>query len=256
MQKLRQEQWRATNIQLNLNPSLLVHFEFENQTVPDWSLHNTAAYHASVPDGTIVGCQWTEGRWPGKHGLEFRSVSDRVRLNVPGEFRALTLAAWVNIKGLDRQFNSLFMCDGFESGEIHWQIRNDGVLDLGAQGARARDVEILASPEVIGFSQLGQWVHLVVVVDGENGRVAHYVNGVSVSRHRLKRKPPFRIGDAELGNWNPGDVPDKPPFLIRNFSGAMDEFALFSRAMNAGEIQQLYVNGKPQSGPEPITYAR
>ena len=37
-------------------------------------------------DGTVVGCQWTEGRWPGKKALEFQQVSDRVRLKMPGEF--------------------------------------------------------------------------------------------------------------------------------------------------------------------------
>jgi hypothetical protein len=47
-----------------------------------------------------------------------------------GDFQALTLSAWVCIKGLDRQFNSLFMGDGFEPGTIHWLIRNDGVLGL------------------------------------------------------------------------------------------------------------------------------
>src|SRR6059058_2486386 len=74
--------------------------------------------------------QWVEGRWPDKHALEFRSVSDRVRLSVPGEFESLTLAAWVRVQGLDRQFNSLFMCDGFKAETLHWLIRKDGVLGL------------------------------------------------------------------------------------------------------------------------------
>jgi len=34
------------------------------------------------------------------------------------------------------------MCDGFDPGTIHWQIRNDEVLDLGVQGPRAIDAEI------------------------------------------------------------------------------------------------------------------
>lgn len=253
LQELRQEQWRAASTRLNHDHSLLVRFDFEHRTVPDWSLRNAAVRGASVPDATIVGCQWTEGRWPGKHALEFRSVSDRVRLNVPGEFRTLTLTAWVNVKGLDREFNSLFMCDGFEAGEIHWQIRNDGVLDLGVQGPRPRDLQIYASPPVIGFNQFGQWVHLAVVVDGEGRQVIHYVNGTQLSQHTLKREPPFRIGEAELGNWNPGEIPNKPPFLIRHFSGAMDEFAAFSRALSDAEIHRLYSEGQPQPGTEQLS---
>jgi len=36
----------------------------------------------------------------------------------------------------------------------------------------------------------------------------------------------------------------------RNFSGAMDEFCLFGRALDAGEIRALYSEGKPQ--PDPV----
>ena len=46
-------------------------------------------------DGAIVGCPWVAGRWPGRQGLEFRRVSDRVRLHVPESFDSVTLAAWV-----------------------------------------------------------------------------------------------------------------------------------------------------------------
>ncbi len=120
-----------------------------------------------MADAIIVGGQATEGHGPGKPTLEFRSMSDRVRFSGPGEFQALTLSPWVSVTGLDRQFNSLFMCDGFDRGKIHWQIRNDGVLDLGVQGPRPRDVQIFASPAVVGFNQFGQSRHLAVVVDGE-----------------------------------------------------------------------------------------
>jgi hypothetical protein len=39
------------------------------------------------------------------------------------------------------------------------------------------------------------------------------------------------------------------PFHIRNFSGVMDEFCLFSRALSDDEIGALYVDGKPQPYP-------
>ena len=90
------------------------------------------------------------------------------------------------------------------------------------------------------------WLHLAVVLDGGGKRVVHYVNGQPVGEKPLKINPPFRIGAAELGNWNARGFPDNDPSLIRNFSGAMDEFCLFSRALNAGEIRALYSAGKPQ----------
>src|SRR6266496_5492942 len=94
---LRHEQWRAASSRLDEDPSLLVHFDFEQTDLADWRLHNVSSRKNAAPDATIVGCEWVEGRWPDKHALEFRSVSDRVRLSVPGEFESLTLAAWVRV---------------------------------------------------------------------------------------------------------------------------------------------------------------
>ena len=242
----RYEDWRTANTRRNQDPSLLARFDFEDLTDSGWTLRNVAADGSSVAEAAVIGCQVAEGRWPGKHALAFRSPSDRVRFTVPGEFRALTFSAWVNVQGLDRQFNSLFMCDGFAAGKIHWQICNDGVLDLGVQGPRVRDVQIFMSPAVVGFNQFGQWLHLAAVVDGEHRQVVHYVNGVAVSRHTLTLPPPYRLGAGELGNWNPGEFPNKPLFLIRHFSGAMDEFAIFSRALSDSEILKLYSEGKPE----------
>jgi hypothetical protein len=80
--------------------------------------------------------------------------------------------------------------------------------------------------------------------------VTHYVNGIAVSHHVLKLEPPFRIGDAELGNWNPGRLSRATPYFIRHFSGVMDEFALFNRALSDEEIGRLYAEGNPQIGPD------
>lgn len=247
---LRHEQWRAASSRLDEDPSLLVHFDFEQTDLADWRLPNASKRKDAAPDATIVGCQWTEGRWPDKRALEFRGVSDRVRLSVPGEFESLTLAAWVRVQGLDRQFNSIFMSDGFEAGTLHWLIRKDGVLGLTVINFGPGDVQIVASPSVLALDQFGIWVHLAVVLDGDGKRVTHYVNGVLVGEKTLKINRLFRIGATELGNWNASGAPDNDPSLIRNFSGAMDEFCLFSRALNAGEIRALHSAGKPQ--PDPV----
>jgi len=251
---LRHEQWRAASSRFDEDPSLLVHFDFEQADPSDWRLPNTSRRNNAPIDATIVGCQWVEGRWPAKRALEFRNVSDRVRLSVPGEYESLTLAAWVRVQGLDRQINSLFMSDGFEAGTVHWSIRRDGVLGLTAIGSEPGDYQICPSPPVLTLDQFGLWAHLAVVLDGGTGHVVHYLDGVAVSENALTIKPPFRIGVAELGNWNAQGFPKNDPFMIRNFSGAMDEFFLFRRALSADEIHGLYSAGKPQ--PDPLRQSR
>ncbi len=243
----RYERWQFASAQLNQDPSLVVHLDFENLTDLDWTLRNTAEMNRSVPEATIVGCQRGEGRWREKQALEFQSANDRVRLTVPGEFAALTLSAWVCVKGLDRQFNSLFMCDGFEPGTVHWLIRNDGALGLTVFGAGSGNFQILASPPVLALDQFGMWLHLAVVVDGNTGQVTHYVNGSPVARLALKLAPPFRLGPAELGNWHSQGDPHAAPSLIRNLSGSLDEFELFSRALSDVEIRELYLKGQPDA---------
>jgi hypothetical protein len=99
---------------------------------------------------------------------------------------------------------------------------------------------------VLSLDQFGLWLHLAVVVDGNAKRVSHYLNGQRVSEKTLKIPPPFRIDTAELGNWNGRGFPADDPFMIRNFSGAMDEFCLFSRALDATEIHELFLASQSQ----------
>ena len=242
---IRYDQWRLASAQLNQDPSLVVHFDFENLADSDWTLRNVAERNRSAPDAAIIGCQRAKGRWREKQAVEFQSVNDRVRLAVPGEFQALTLSAWVCVKGLDRQFNSLFMCDGFEPGTIHWLIRNDGVLGLTVFGPSAGKFQILPSPPVITLDEFGMWIHLAAVLDGKSRQVVQFVNGSPVARQALKLGPPFRLGPAELGNWDARSGPNPAPLLIRNLSGSVDEFELFSRALSDAEVRELYSKGKP-----------
>ena len=244
----RYDEWRVANALLNQDPSLLVHLDLLDLSESDWTLHNAVEKDGTMREATIIGCERAEGRWPEKQALAFRSVNDRVRLVVPGEFNSLTLAAWVRIGGLDRQFNSLFMCDGFESGTIHWLLRNDGVLSLAIKGPGGTNPEIAASPSVLKPENFGVWTHVAVVLDGGKKQVVHYLNGIPASRHSLGQVPPFRIGSAELGNWNPKNEPRSDRFRIQNLGGTMDEFEMFSRALSDAEVRALFAGGKPQPG--------
>lgn len=242
-------QWRAVRKHLNHDPSLLVHIDFEGLSDhPQVLSHDSASRGASTSE-TIIGCQPVSGRWADKQGVEFQSVSDRVRLTVPGEFNALTLTAWVRVQGLDRQFSSLFMCDGFDPGEIHWMIVNNGDLAVTVKGYNRGRFQASESPPLVSPDYFGTWIQVAVVLDGNAKRITHYFNGRAVREQPLVAALPFHIGTAELGNWNADGFPiDDHEMWIRNFNGAMDEFCLFSRALSDAEIQELYLEGKPEAG--------
>ncbi len=240
----QQDGWLTAMRQVAALPGLVWLFDFEGPTAWARTLPNVSSDPSRGTDGSIVGCRWQEGRWPGKRALEFRAVTDRVRLGVPGEFSSLTLAAWVRVDALDMSYNSLLMCDGWEAGDAHWQIAKSGQLVLGVRGpVKSHNYE---TAPIFQPERLGKWTHVAVVFDRAQHRVAHYVDGNRVSDEPLRPETdqPLRLERAELGNWNPNARGDSRP--IRNLHGRMDEVLVFNRGLSAGEITHIFSAGQRQ----------
>lgn len=242
-QRTQFQRWQAASTGWNNDPGLRLRFDFQDN-VESRSLQNLARQGAGVPDGSIVGGAWTEGRWPGKRALEFRNVSDRVRLSLPGDVESLTMATWVRVNGLDRAFNSLFMCEGWGGGKIHWQITREGKVRLGVSSRDSKPHVDYDSPALFTPERFGQWTHLAVVFDPVAKEVRHYANGDLVAKIPAKAVFPLHLAMAELGNWN--DRPGKDGVAIRHLSGAMDEFSLYARALDDAEIATQYQAGSPE----------
>jgi ferric-dicitrate binding protein FerR (iron transport regulator) len=247
--RLRHQSWLAASATLRQDPSLVAYYTFRHDADQPWD--RTLADQAPGPahDGAVVGCEWGTGRWPGKQGLEFRQVSDRVRVHIPGEFDSITLAAWVRVDGLPNTNNSLLLADGWGPGGVHWQIGEFGKLVLGVQGnttGKGTGSDYHAY-DVFTPERLGKWTHLAVVYDRAAGLVTHYVDGQPAPAQSITPKAPtaLRILDATIGNWNLAALQDPCP--VRYLSGCMDELMLFARPLSGLEIQRLYSEGRPPS---------
>ena len=248
--------WTEASLDLRRDPRLVAYYDFENLTLETRRLRNRAPGDTpSELDGGIVGAKVTEGRWPGKGALDFRREGDRVRFQIPGEFDALTLFAWVRIDALDRNLNSLFLTDYFDENEIHWQVSREGSLNFATSPMGVVDItkhnRRFFSDSFWDPRQSGEWFFLATTVDrapaARNGvGVVHYVNGkplgISKGTQMDKPLPRMRIGEADLGNWSD---PIWPEAGIRTLNGRIDEFGIFGEALSAGEIQSLYQTGKP-----------
>jgi hypothetical protein len=240
----RRRDWLQASERWKHDPSLLVYYTFEPEQSWSRTLVDQVSERQRAHDGVIVGCRWGAGRWPGRQSLEFKQVSDRVRLHVPGDFDALTLAAWVRVDALPNQNNSLFMIDKWPACAPHWQIGQDGTLILGVRDPRKLQNAHYHAIGALPPSRWGQWVHLGVVYE-RGGSVTQYVDGRAVSREPVLFDAPLRLGNAEIGNWAVGSHRSHQP--IRNFNGGIDEFMLFSRSLSEQEIEQLYDQGLPPS---------
>lgn len=228
------KEWQARIPEMGYDPGLMLHFDFQDDETTR-SLRNRAP---RGEDGSIVGTAFTGGRWPGKNALEFRNVSDRVRLCVPGEINSLTMAISVRINSLDRRRSSLFASDGWDDRKVHWQILSDGSISFDVAARPGKGVAPNYNTPVYFTPDLfGSWVHLAVVFDSEANEVRHFANGTLIARLPLEDASPLKIGIAELGNWN--QMGADGISRIRHLSGAVDEFVLWDRVLSNAEIEAL-----------------
>ena len=246
------DRWQMHRDALSRDNRLIAFYTFDREPgellIPDLKLPREPDH-----DGAVILAEPVDGRWPDlKTALEFRRPGARVRVKLPGEFSAFTFAAWVRIDSLDRRYNALFMGDSYETGEPHWQIREDGALMLSVMVDDSKPNpgapndaglhRVYYSPPVWEMSMSGQWMHLASVFDPENRQVSHYVNGDQVSSQEIIDRfyiDKLRIGNAEIGNWG---LPfrEDPWFAIRNLNGRMDEIAVFDAALTGEEIAELH----------------
>lgn len=247
--------WQQGSQERRRDPRLIAYYTFKHWQDDRWErlLNNFTEPRRPNRAGGIVGARWTRGRWPDKEALEFKRPGDRVRLNLDGRYTALTLSCWVKVDSVDKKYSGLLLTDGYENGEPHWQIYEDGSL-MFSVAYRPDDApragkfnQMHYSRPVFTADNLGRWHHLVVTCDAASGEVVQYFDGAEVGRGIHELHQPGRdlvFGPCELGNWGLPTVGHQ--FPIRNLNGAMDEFAIYSEALQAEEIRQLYEQGKPE----------
>lgn len=86
----------------------------------------------------------------------------------------------------------------------------------------------------------GRWVHVAFTF--EVGRLRLYVDGEQVAEHVLVEPgPAAEHGGLVMGGHREGEG--------RNFDGMLDEVALWSRVLEAGEVKGLWNGGKPGALP-------
>ncbi|MEM1294155.1 MAG: LamG-like jellyroll fold domain-containing protein [Verrucomicrobiota bacterium] len=246
---LRREQWARHSRELQQDSRLLAYFAPEPGQESSRSLIDKSA---SRNNGVIVRAKTSENRWEAPNSaLDFSPMGSRVRLAISGEHEALTFYCWARIDSLDRWFNSLFLTDGHELQEPHWQIMNDGRLFFSVkkqEGGKGRlDKHVAYSPPIWTPALSGQWMQIATVYNGSAGTTTHYLNGEQISHDQLSSDmivSKVRIGAASIGNWSE-PMREDPHFAVRNLNGAIDEFAIFAAALSAQEIHELYQKGRP-----------
>ncbi|MCB1208535.1 MAG: FecR domain-containing protein [Verrucomicrobiales bacterium] len=247
--------WQTWSQATRKDPRLIAYYTFKHWPDDRWDrlVNNFTEPKHKNRAGGAVGARWTEGRWPGKEALEFKRPGDRVRLNIDGTYSAITLACWVKVDSVDKKYNSLLLTDGYENGEPHWQIYEDGSLmfsiiyrpENAAKSAKYN--QMYYSKPVFTSDSLGRWHHLAVTYDNMSGEVIQYCDGSEVGRAISSLHVPghkITFGPCEIANW--GLPTQGHEFPIRNLNGAIDEFAIYGSVLGPTEVLALFQAGKPE----------
>ncbi len=245
--------WQKWSQQTCKDPRLIAYYTFKHLEDDRWDrlVKNFTEPRQPQRAGGAVGASWTQGRWPEKAALEFKRPGDRVRMNLDGTYKALTLACWVKVDSVDKKYNSLLLTDGYDNGEPHWQIYEDGSLmfsvmyRLAEAAKNAKYNQMYYSKPVFTADSLGRWHHLAVTYDNASGEVIQYFDGQSVGREISPLHQPGRdivFGPCEIGNWGLPTQGHQSP--IRNLNGAIDEFAIYREVLSAAELQAMFAAGQ------------
>ena len=217
--------------------SLALHYRFE-EAAAERGLMNSVVSASAESHGSIVGCAWGEGRWPGKRALEFRGEGDRVRLTGPESLLQVTFLAWVRVEALPNGMHALFSAEAERVGALRWELTRTGQLRLNVGrdlGRRRLDWEAVNSEPFVTPERLGQWLLLTTTFDGKT--IRHYGNDRLIGTGASFTPPTLHVGTAELGN--------SPNRDVRQLVGSMDEFAVLSRALSEAEVRDFFEQGKP-----------
>jgi hypothetical protein len=234
------QRWNRWQESFWTDPSLVCYYPFLEDPEDDRLLRDCAA-HGQALHGRIRGARWVSGRWPGKQALLFDRDEDAVELTLPGDFRQMTMAAWVNIDRLDYALNAILDSNGWDPGDFHWQLTRSGEGTAGIYVPdRKEAVRVRPGLPV----PLGQWVHHAVVLNLDRSSIRVFMNGelceeVTYLRPDLTLAP----GQCRMGDWlRRVDWPHAPK---RGLRGRIDEFAVWRRALSQEEVRALVTAGRP-----------
>ncbi len=260
--------WRAVADDLDRDPAVRVHFNFEEQSPLDTTLRNRVRGDDVGSDGQIIGARWSQGRWPGKGALEFRGRGQRVLLRLPGTHTSLTLLAWVRVDAQPQPVTALLASEEVQRGEpdeekksqapattsdrvngipFRWELRSNGqlgfnVLRTVVSGPLRWDTNL--APSLLTPERHGQWLCLAAVYDATRGELTQIVNGVVVARHKLPPGPPLALAHLSLGNLSVTDA-EAQQGISYGFFGAVDEVLVAARPFSAAELRRYYEVGRP-----------
>ena len=216
-----------------LRPALHLRFdEAGGTTAADSSGHGW--------NGTLVGGPvFAAGRINNAVNLSGSSQVVTLPAGVVSAHNDCTIAAWVK-PGANSDWSRVF---DFGTGPDNYLF----LTPRTGTGVARFAIRTTATPEQVinGSAALtaGVWTHVAVTLSGNTGTL--YVNGVAVGTN-----PAMTLRPSSLGSTTQNYIGDSQFVADPSFSGLVDEFQIYNRALTAGEIAAF---AGPPAAPSGLT---
>jgi len=225
--------WAIDNVEVSglaptVDSSLVIYYSFDE--VGDIVADQSGKGH----DGVVVGEVTAEanGMYGGAANFANGGYLDLDGPSIPAEdipTSAMTLAAWINMAntGGDHEiFNARASDETWvihpepkSSGDIRWLLRSYG-------GATIFQIRA-------GTITWDEWLHFAGTYDKESGKAALYINGELIEE--LVVENPVDIA----GDWGMGARVGLTIDNGRPFTGLMDEFRMYTRALSQDDVMAI-----------------
>jgi hypothetical protein len=224
------------------DPDLVIYYSYDNfgAVVPDES--------GKGYDGTVVGDVTPEAN--GQRGGAARfAQGSYLDLDGPNIAAAdipvdgMTLCAWINIESTGEHHAIFNARAADETWVIHPEARDTANQYRWLLRANGGDTifDVRAGQPVVG-----QWMHFAGTYDSEVGAAYLYINGEPVGSE------PARIPNAKIASdWGLGARVGYNIDNARPFTGLMDDFCIYKKALSQEEIQIVMGGGPPSASPVP-----
>ncbi|KLU01193.1 putative transmembrane protein [Rhodopirellula islandica] len=251
--KIGYQRWLADSTARREDPSTLLYFDFEPDPDAPTTLRDRSQSGLAI-DGQIQGCIWATGRWPNKGALLLERAGDRVELDLPGTFDALTISGWIQVNRFDQALQAFFNTRDWQPGEHHWNIQRNGGMSVGV----SRAYTIHSAQKKV---PLGRWTHLVASIDAQKREATYYIDGEFAQQKQWENATSIVFGPCTIGAF--GSTLEAPAETAteeeanaaesslrveavhynRELRGRLDELALFAGALSAEQVKELYEAG-------------
>lgn len=224
----------------------------QNGLVSYWNFDEgsgTTAYDSvGNNDGTIYGATWASGitggalSFDGIVGNDYVIVPNDSSLNFTGGF---TIQGWINSTSTDGPH---VIASKWNSEESDWSYifkdhNTSDKLRISLSESYGQDLGDLEGTNSI---PLGTWTYVATTYDTADGSLRLYLNGVEDASVNIGAGRPVNSG---LTDFVIGAVFYSGAYR-ENFSGSIDELAIYNRALTASEITANY---NATVVPEPIS---